>query len=196
MPKLLQSQTMSNLARAWAGECQARVRYQFLEYAAKQNGLFTLAEVINTVEKNEFNHARMYYTKMQTASKKTLTDVEVCANYPFKEKWNFKENFLFAIENETNEIGLYRQFAKIAEEEGFGDIAQLFNMISQVEHCHKMLFTDISNQLENGTMYKREKAVKWKCSECGHEDTLTEAWQTCPICAQPQGKVMLILKNK
>ncbi len=196
MQKLIKSETFNNLARAYSGECQARIRYQFLDYAAKQNGLFALSEVIKTIEKNEFNHARMYYTKMQDADKKTLNDVEICASYPFKEKWNFKENFEFAIENETNEVGLYRKFAQVAQQEGFQDISELFDLVSKVEHCHKLLLTDISNQLKNGTMYKREKAVKWKCSECGHEATLTEAWQKCPLCAQPQGKVMLILKSK
>ncbi len=195
MKNLKQSKTFENLARAWAGECQARVRYQFLEYAARQKGLIALADVISTVEKNEFNHARMYYTKMQEADKKTLDDVLINASYPFKEKWNFEENFLFAIQNETNEVGLYRKFAKVAQEEGFTDIATLFTLVSDVEHCHKLLFKDIANQLENGTMYKRDKPVKWKCADCGHEAKLTQAWDKCPLCMAAQGSVMLILKS-
>ncbi len=195
MKNLKQSKTFDNLARAWAGECQARARYQFLEYAARQKGLCALADIIKVVETNEFNHARMYYTAMQAADKKTLENVLINAKYPFKEKWNFEENFMFAVQNETNEVGLYRKFAKVAEEEGFKDVANLFTLVSKVEHCHKLLFKDIKTQLENGTMYKREKPVKWKCADCGHEETLLEAWKQCPLCKAPQGKVMLKLKS-
>ncbi len=137
----------------------------------------------------------MYYTLMQSADKKTLDDVLINAKYPFKEKWDFEQNFTFAIQNETNEVGLYKKFAKVANEEGFKEAEQLFMMVSKVEHCHKLLFKDILTQLESGTMYKREKPVKWKCAVCGHEDTLTQAWTQCPLCKAPQGKVMLILKN-
>ncbi len=195
MKGLKNSKTFENLARAWAGECQARVRYQFLEYAARQKGLCALADVIKTVETNEFNHARMYYTAMQSADKKTLANVEINASYPFKEKWNFEQNFEFAIENETEEVGLYGDFAKTAKDEGFDDIAELFTLISKVEHCHKLMFKDILAQLKDGTMYKRTKAIKWKCAECGHEATLQEAWQQCPLCKMPQGHVMLALKS-
>lgn len=194
--KLIESKTYYNLAKAYAGECQARTRYEFMEYGARKEGYGAMAEVIDKVVYNEFNHARMFYTKIQDASGDIIKNIEVWAGYPFKEKWNLEENLLLASEDEKLEVELYSQFAKIASEEGFADIAKLFENISKIENCHMMLFKDLHEQLKKGTLYKKTKAVKWKCSVCGHEETAKEAWKTCPVCLEKQGKVMLILKDE
>ena len=84
--KLIDSKTFSNLARAYAGETQAMTRYKFVEYGARNEGYNALAEVIDKVVYNEFNHARVLYTFIQQASNKTIENIEICAGYPFKEK--------------------------------------------------------------------------------------------------------------
>ncbi len=194
---LKSSQTFKNLARAFAGESQARIRYQFLEYAATQQKLIALSKVIKDIERNEFNHARMFYTFIQKASPdKPIDSIEICAGYPFKDKWNFVENFTFNIENELEESdSVYPEYAKIAESEGYPEIAKLFLDVASVEKCHHLLLKDIHDQLVNNTMYKKTSPVKWKCSQCGHEHYGLEAPLVCPLCNSPVGNYMLILKD-
>ena len=193
--KLIESQTLNNLARAYAGECQARVKYEFIEYGARKQGYKALAEAIDKIVYNEFNHARMFYTKIQDASDEIIKNLEICAGYPFKEKWDLEQNLKFAMEDEETEVDLYLEFAKVAKEEGFNDIAKLFENISAIENCHKMLFKELYEQLKKGTMYKRKKAIKWKCSACGYEATSKQAWEVCPVCLEKQGAVMLNLES-
>lgn len=193
--KLLNSKTFENLAKAYAGECQARERYEFMEYGARNEGYKQVAELIDKVVYNEFNHARMFYTKMQDASDDPIKNVDIKAGYPFKQKWTLSENLKFAIEDEKNEIDLYSGFAATATKEGFDDIAELFKKVAEVENCHAMRFTDIYEQLKNKTIYKKEKPVKWKCADCGFEATQKEAWKTCPLCQAKQGSVMLVFEE-
>lgn len=191
--KLADSQTYLNLAKAYAGECQARARYEFMEYGARNEGYKQLAELIDKVVYNEFNHARMFYTKIQDASDKEIKNIDICAGYPFKEKWNLLDNLKIAAEDEKNETEIYAEFAQTADDEGFPDIAELFRNIIQVETCHMKRFTELYEQMKKGTMYKKAKPVKWKCADCGYEATAKEAWMTCPICQAKQGSVMLQL---
>ncbi len=193
---LKDSQTLKNLVKAFAGESQAHVRYQFLEYGAKQEKLFELAKAIKTISENEFHHARMFYTAIQSSSDTTIENLELNAGYPFKEKWDFVKNFEFAVANETEEHqNVYPAFAKTAQEEGFADRAALFTKVAAVENCHSMLLSEIHTHLKNGTLYKRNQPVKWKCSQCGYEATGNQAWHTCPLCKMEQGYVMLHLSD-
>lgn len=198
MNALKDSQTFQNLVNSWVGESQAHIRYKFIVYACNQKKLYELGKAIKVITTNEFNHARMFYTKIQSAAgKQTFDNLPVTGEYPLKEKWDFLKNFEFAIENETSESKeIYKSYAKTARDEGFEDIAQLFDYIAKIENCHKLMFTELHDQLKNDTMYKRDKAIKWKCADCGHEDTLTEAWEICPVCGAVQGAVMLNLKSK
>ncbi|MCI5819742.1 MAG: hypothetical protein MRZ86_04085 [Acidaminococcus sp.] len=193
--KLIDSKTITNLARAYAGETQAMTRYKFIEYGARNEGYSALSEVIDKVVYNEFNHARVLYTFIQQASNNIIENLDVCAGYPFKEKWNLEENLKLAAEDEENEVKIYKQFAKIAREEGFDEIADAFEMLSGVEHCHKLMFEDLHKQLKDGTIYKKDKPVKWKCSGCGYEAESKSAWDVCPLCNAKQGFVMLKLAD-
>lgn len=193
---LLKSKTLNNLAKSYAGECQAYVRYKFIEYGARMQGYACLAEIVDKVVFNEFNHARMFYTFIQKASNKQIDNIEICSGYPYKEKWDLLENLRLAAEDEEiEETRVYPEYAKTAREEGFEEIANLYDMIIQVESCHKKLFADLYNQMKNGTLYKKSKPVKWKCADCGYEETSKEAWQECPLCKAKQGRVMLKLND-
>ena len=192
--KLKDSQTYLNLARAYAGETMARTRYEFVEYGARKEGYKNIAELIDGVAYQEFNHARMLYTFIQTACDGAIPNIDVCAGYPFNEKWDLLENLRLAAEDEADEAErIYPEFARVADEEGFKDIAGLFRNIAQVETCHKKLFLQLHDQLAGGTLYKKDKAVKWKCEDCGYEATSTEAWVQCPLCQAKQGSIKLIL---
>ncbi len=191
--KFKDSETYKNLAMSFAGECQAQTRYRFLQYGATQKGLTALADIITKLITNEFNHARMFYTKLQNNNKETIEDIDICAGYPFKEKWNLTENFSFGVENETNEVATYKAYAKKAKEEGYDDISDLFTMVSGVEKNHAKILSEIHAQLVNDSMYKKEKKTKFKCADCGYEETALEGWQVCPLCMAKQGAIELHL---
>ena len=195
--ELKNSKTFLNLAKSYAGECQARTRYEFIEYGARNQGYKALATLIDKVVYNEFNHARMFYTFIQQAGESEIKNIDVCSGYPFKDKWDLLENLKLAAEDEENEATLiYPEYAKIAEEEAFKEIAALYKNIIQVETCHKMLFTQLYEQMKKGTMYKKATPVKWKCADCGYEATSKEAWQECPLCKAKQGAVMLKIEDE
>lgn len=193
--QLKDSKTFQNLAKAYSGECQAQIRYKFIEYGARMAGYTALSEVVDKVVYNEFNHARMFYTEIQKASKEPIEKIEYCMDTPFKEKWDLVDNLLFASQDEENETKLYPKFAKVAFDEGFERVGNLFTMITEVEKCHKKMFFDLHEQLKNGTLYQKEKNVKWKCGGCGYEHTGTTAPEICPICLAKQGVFLLQLKN-
>ena len=190
--KLKDSQTYKNLARAFAGECQARTRYEFIEYGAREQGYKALADIIDKIAFQEFTHSRMIYSFIQSADEKTIDNIEICAGYPFREKWDLENNLKFAAEDEGVEADkLYPEFAKVAEQEGFKDIAALFRNLIKIEETHKNEFTRLYKQFKEGKLYKTDAPVIWKCPECGYEATSKEAFQTCPVCQAKQGVVKI-----
>ncbi|MCL2629926.1 MAG: hypothetical protein FWD49_00195 [Firmicutes bacterium] len=189
---LKNSQTFKNLARTYAGECQARTRYEFMEYGARSQGFKALADIIDDIAYNEFNHARMFYSFIQTADKQTITNIHIDAGYPFKEKWDLMENLRLASEDETDEATkIYPEFARVAEQEGFKDIAGLYRNVIEVEKQHIAILSELYTQMKNNTMYSRPTPVVWKCSDCGYAQKAMEAFKCCPLCHAKQGAVLL-----
>ena len=194
--KLKDSKTYVNLAKSYAGECQARTRYEFIVYGARMNGYKYLAELVEKVVYNEFNHARMFYTFIQQSEEKQVENIDIASGYPFKEKWDLQANLRIAAEDEMDEATrIYPEYAKTAREEGFTEIAKLYEDIIQVETCHQKLFSQLYEQMKGGTMYKKKEKVKWKCADCGYEATAKEAWQECPLCKAKQGSVMIQIED-
>ena len=194
--KLKDSKTYVNLAKSYAGECQARTRYEFIVYGARMNGYKYLAELVEKVVYNEFNHARMFYTFIQQSEEKQVENIDIASGYPFKEKWDLQANLRIAAEDEMDEATrIYPEYAKTAREEGFTEIAKLYEDIIQVETCHQKLFSQLYEQMKTGTMYKKKEKVKWKCADCGYEATAKEAWQECPLCKAKQGSVMIQIED-
>ena len=191
-----ESKTYRNLAKAFAGESQARIRYEFLEYGARKEGFKALSEVIDKLVYNEFNHARMFYTYLQKNSKDEITNIDIDAGYPFKQKWDLLENLRLAAEDELAEAeDIYPAFARVAEDEGYKDIAKLFEMVSKVEQQHHDILMELYEQMKSGTMYKKEKPTLWCCADCGYRAMSKEAWEECPLCKAKQGAVLLKLEN-
>ena len=194
---LIKSKTFQNLVNSFAGECQAHMRYKYLAYGAKDRSLFMVERQIQELSKNEMHHARMFYTFIQSADTQTLDNLQVSSGYPFKENWDFVKNFEFAAENEHDEhTVIYPQFAQTAREEGFEAIACLYDLIAAVESCHDKSLTELHRRIGADTRDTRDTPVKWKCSVCGHEATLNQAWDMCPLCKSPQGYVELNLTGK
>ncbi|MBR1891534.1 MAG: hypothetical protein IJ811_03455 [Clostridia bacterium] len=192
---LIESTTYHNLARAYSSECQAMVRYKFIEYGARYNKLNVLAETIDRIVYNEFNHARILYTKIQDASDEQIDNIEIEQGVPFREKWDLKENLRLAALDEEKEVTVYKSFAKTAQKEGFNEIAELFTQLARIEDKHRKTFSELYEQMNADSMYKKDKPVKWKCTACGYESFDGAAFDKCPVCQAEQGQVALVLKN-
>lgn len=194
--ELKNSKTYLNLARAFASECQARTRYEFVEYGFRYNGYEAIAQIIDTIAYQEFNHARMLYTFLQDASKQQINNIDIEAGFPFKEKWDLENNLKLLAEDENDEAKKYAEFAEIAKSEGFADVANLFSMIGKVEVNHRDLFNEIYNQYKTKSLYKKTKNEVWICPNCGYVSEGKEAWQKCPLCEAEQGVCEVKIPDK
>ena len=186
------TETFKNLARSFAGECQAGMRYQMIAKLAMNEKLKTLADAIRTIAKNETLHATQFFNKIieKTGSKES---VQFEADYPFH-MGTLEESLKFAALDEKNETeDVYPSFALTAKKEGFEDIAALYKMVAAVEGQHKIIFQYMQDGVRNGTLYKSESPILWICSECGYMHVATEAWKVCPLCKAEQGYVDLHL---
>ncbi|MBQ4052946.1 MAG: rubrerythrin family protein [Clostridia bacterium] len=186
------TETYKNLARSFAGECQAGMRYQMIAKLAMQEKLKTLADAIRTIAKNETVHATQFFNKMieKTGSR---DNVEFDAGYPYH-AGTLVEGLRFAAMDEKNETeDIYPSFALTAKKEGFEDVAALYTMIADVEAHHQKVFRYLHDAVKNGTLYKSEKPMLWICSECGFMHVGEEAWKVCPLCKAEQGYVDLHL---
>ncbi len=186
------TETFKNLARAFAGECQAGMRYQMVAKLAMKEKLKTLADAVRTIAKNETLHATQFFNKIieKTGSRENIV---IDAGYPFH-IGTLAESLKFSAMDEKSETeDIYPAFAVTAKEEGFEDVAALFKLVAEVEAQHKIVFQYLHDGVRNGTLYKSEKPVLWICSECGHMHVATEAWKVCPLCKAEQGYVDLHL---
>ena len=185
-----ETQTYINLARSFAGESQAGMRYQLTAQLAMQQGYKILADNIRAIAKNESNHAKIFFDHMIKKAG-SVDNVTIEAGYPFH-AGDLQENLrLAAIDEEEEELRVYPGFAKIAIEEGYEDVARSFRNIANIEGNHKIVFAFLYEGLKNGTLYKNETPMLWICSECGYMHTSKEAWNLCPVCGQSQGYVEL-----
>lgn len=190
--EFIKTRTYQNLANAFAGECQAGMRYQMIAKLAMNEELKTLADTVKTIAKNETLHATQFFNAMLKKGG-SRENVHLDAGYPFH-AGTLAEGLRFAESDETDEAtDIYPTFANIAEEEGFADIAGLFRLVAEVENHHKAIFHYLANAVKDGTLYKNESPILWVCSECGHQHVATEAWKVCPLCKAKQGYVELHL---
>ena len=184
----IKTQTYHNLARGFAGECQAGMRYQLTAKAAMKQGYEALANVVRSIAKNETNHWRVFFEQM-LQNGGSRDDVHIDAHYPFH-AGTLEENLRFAMADEEAEAeNVYPSFAKIAREEGFGQIALKFEQIAKVESHHRIIFNYLAEAFKDGSLYAAERPMLWICSECGYMHTSKEAWNVCPLCGASQGEV-------
>jgi rubrerythrin len=162
------SRTEENLKTAFAGESQARNKYTYFAEKARKEGYHYIAKIFDETAENERRHAKDEF--------KLLNGIGDTAA-------NLKE----AIGGEHYEVTeMYATFAKEAEEEGNTDAAALFSQIIKIEAHHRDRYKKILKMVENGTVYKREKPIVWKCSQCGFIYEGTEPPAKCPCCKHPR----------
>lgn len=189
------SQTRMNLARAFAGECQAGARYQFIGHEAKNQELFYIQEIMKELAKNEMSHAKVFYKHILDLGGDKQNNIEISAGYPFS-PYTLKEAFKQASLNELSEHkNIYPSFAKIASDEGYPQVSESFKLISKVEEQHFIKLTELDKRFNEGKLYKAPKPVIWKCFQCGYESTDKSAWSKCPLCDAQQGYAEINLEN-
>ena len=179
MAELKGSKTLENLLYAFAGESMARNKYTYFASQARKDGYVQIAEIFEETAANEKEHAKMWF-KLANGGKIDGT----------------MENLAAAAAGENEEwTQMYAEFAKVAKEEGFNDIAFLFEGVARVEKEHEERYLKLLENVKEGKVFKAEEAVKWHCGNCGHVYVGEEAPQVCPVCAHPQSYFRIKAEN-
>ena len=174
------SRTEKNLLAAFAGESQARNRYTFYASIASKEGFEGIASIFLETASDERMHAKRYFELLEGR------DVEITATYPTR-IGNTAVNLEAAAAGEHDEWShIYPTSGKIAEEEGFKAAASIFFRVAEVEVEHEKRYQTLLSRLKNGTLFKRDKPIRWKCLKCGRIHEGTEAPERCVTCAHPQ----------
>lgn len=184
------TKTYRNLARSFAGESQAGMRYQLIARMATQQGYITLADTVKALAKNETVHARRFFEELSKRGQK-LDEIVLDAGFPYH-SGDLEQSLLLAAQDENKEhTEIYPTFAKDAEDEGFRDIANLFRLVAQVEVRHEQIFNYLHEAFKKGVLFSNESPILYICSECGYMHTAKKAWDKCPLCQSSQGEVEL-----
>ncbi len=188
----LESKTKENIARAFAAECQDGARYQFMAKSAVSEGFSYISDQLKMIAKNEMAHAsRLYQLMIKYLGETQEDNIAIEAGYPF-EPSILKSSLKTAADIEIYEAkNIYPAFAKIAQDEGFAEIAEAFTLIAEAEVGHNQFLDALAQMYKNNYLYKHSEKVLWKCSNCGHEHQDKQAWQNCPLCNYPQGYVII-----
>ena len=186
--------TLENLSKAFAGESQARNRYNIFAKIARQEGYEQIAAVFEETSNQEKQHAKILFNLMQEI-KADIGEVMVEVGVPTG-FGKTEENLQFAVNGETEEFeNMYPEFAKIAEEEGSTKIAAKLRMIAQAEKHHKERYEKLLNNLKAGSVFKKETKVFWVCRECGYMYFSENALEECPCCNHPKSFMQVMEEN-
>jgi len=173
------SKTESNLMAAFAGESQARNKYTFYASKAKKEGYEQIAALFEETANNEKEHAKMWFKLLHDdAIPDTITNLKDAAN---------GENYEWT--------DMYQSFAQTAREEGFDDIARLFEGVGKIEKSHEERFLKLVGNIENNLVFEKGEETVWICRNCGHVYVGKEAPKVCPICKHPQSFMEVKAEN-
>lgn len=171
------TRTEANLKTAFAGESQALAKYSMFASRAKKEGYVQISNLFAETAGNEKEHASMWL-KLLNGMGTTAENLKVAAageNYEWTE--------------------MYANFAREAREEGFLEIADLFDGVARIEKTHEERYLKLLQNIESGTVFKKDGVVVWKCGNCGHIHVAQEAPEVCPVCAHPQSYFELQVQN-
>lgn len=184
------TRTEKNILTAFAGESQARNRYTYFASKAKQEGFVQIAAIFEETADQEKEHAKRLFKLLEGG------EVEIQASFPAGVIGTTVENLKEAASGENYEWNtMYPEFAKIAREEGFENIAEIFEAIAVAEKQHEKRYQALKSNLESGTVFKRQERVVWRCRNCGYLHEGTEAPEICPACAHPRAHFELLGEN-
>jgi len=190
MRKLKGTQTEKNLLTAFAGESQARNRYTYFAGQAKKDGFEQIAAIFDETANHEKEHAKRFFKFLEGG------EVEVSASFPAGVIGTTLENLKAAAAGERHERAeMYPGFAAIAHDEGFDDIARVFEAVAVAEAHHEKRYYALAANIEAGRVFKRTGKVVWRCRNCGYLHEGEEAPKACPACVHPQAFFELLGEN-
>ncbi len=173
------SKTEANLLAAFAGESQARNKYDYYASKAKKDGYVQIAALFEETARNEKEHAKIWFKLLHggavPGTMENLKDAAAGENYEWTD--------------------MYAGFAKTAHEEGFEDIAFLFEQVAKIEKEHEERYLKLLKNIEDGIVFSRDGDMIWQCSNCGHIVVGKKAPEMCPVCAHPQAYFQIKAEN-
>ena len=174
MPEIKGTKTENNLYEAFAGESQARNKYTYFASVAKKEGYEKIAQYFLETADNEKEHAKLHF-KYLSGIGSTIENLKAAAAGEFEEHTD-----------------MYPRMAREAKEEGFNEIAFVFEKIGKIEQAHKERYLKLLKEIETGTLFAKDEPVKWRCRNCGHIHEGKEALKICPVCKHPQAYFELV----
>ena len=190
MESIKGTQTERNLLKAFAGESQARNRYDYFAGAARKEGYQQIASIFEETALQERMHAKRFFSFLEGG------EVEITAGFPAGVVGSLAENLRAAAAGENMEwTALYPGFAAVAREEGFTSVARLFDAVCVAEKQHEKRYLDLLRNVELGQVFKRDSESVWRCIKCGYLHSGKEAPGLCICCAHPQGWFELLGEN-
>lgn len=184
------TKTEQNLLKAFAGESQAKNRYEFFAKTAKKEGYEQIAAIFQETANQEQQHAKTFFRFLEGGM------VEITAAYPAGIIATTKENLKAAAEGENEEwTELYPEFAEIAKEEGFPEVATAFKMVAKVEAEHERRYLKLLQNISEDKVFVKDGKVFWKCLKCGYVYESKEALEKCPVCQHPKAYMQVREEN-
>jgi rubrerythrin len=184
------TKTEKNLLGAFAGESQARNRYTYFASAARKEGFEQIANIFMETAENEKEHAKIFFKYLEGG------ETQITATYPAGMIKDTRSNLEAAAAGEKLEwTTLYVDFAKIAKEEGFPEIANSFEQIAKVEKFHESRYRKLIENIAKAEVFKKKSSTKWHCINCGYVHEGSEAPTECPACKHPQAFYEVLAEN-
>jgi rubrerythrin len=184
------TQTQKNLMGAFAGESQARNRYTYFASKARAEGYVQIADIFTETANQEKEHAERLFKFM------TGGETEITAGFPFGVIGSTLDNLKAGAAGENHEhVTMYPGFAKVAREEGFGEIAAVFESIAVAEKQHEAQYLGLAKNIEEGKVFEKDEPVVWRCRNCGYVHRGTSAPKICPACDHEQAHFELLREN-
>ena len=194
MKSLKGTKTAENLMKAFAGESQARNRYTYYASQARQEGFMQIEAIFLETAENEREHAKVFFQYLVDGLGNDVMQ-EIQASYPVALK-DTLSNLLSAAGGENEEwTKLYPEFANVAEQEGFPEVAASFRAIAQVEARHEARYRKLAENVKAEKVFKKDQKTLWKCRNCGFIVEATEAPKVCPSCKHPQVYFEVFVEN-
>lgn len=179
MPNYKGTKTEQNLIAAFAGESQARNKYTYFASKAKKDGYEQIAAIFEETANNEKEHAKLWFKELHGgAIPSTLENLNAAAD---------GENYEWT--------DMYKDFAKTAREEGFEQLAELFEAVGQIEKEHEERYRQLIANIKGGLVFSRDGEKIWKCRNCGHIVIGKQAPEVCPVCSHPQAYFEIKAEN-
>ena len=176
--ELKDSKTFQNLATAFAGESQARVKYEYYASQAKKDGYEQIAALFLETARNEYAHSKLWFKLLRNGYPDTADNLKAAAN---GEHYEWTE--------------MYAGFAETAEREGFPELAQKFRLVAEIEKHHEERYRALLKNVETASVFEKSEVKVWECRNCGHIVVGTAAPEICPTCAHPRSYFEIHAEN-